>query len=143
VTFGLFRGGTPNRRREDTMTPIDLDRYRQQLLTLAKRITGDVSELSGEALRQTGGEASGSLSNTPLHPADLGTDSFDQEVNLTLLEKEDLTLEAIQAAMDRIEQGTFGRCVRCHKEIGKERLQALPFTPYCIECARAVEPRGV
>ncbi len=121
------------------MTPEELDHYRQQLLILGRRITKDVSSLSDEALRRTGGEASGSLSNTPLHPADLGTDSFDQEVSLSLLENEDQTLEAIQAALNRIEQGTFGRCERCHQELSKERLRALPFTPLCVACARLAE----
>ena len=110
------------------MTQSELDRYREQLLSLARRITRDVSDLSGEALRGTGGEASGSLSNTPLHLADLGTDNYEQEVNLSLLENEDQTLEAIKAAVGRIERGTFGRCERCHKEIAKERLRAVPFT---------------
>jgi DnaK suppressor protein len=121
------------------MTQSELERYREKLLALARRIKGDVSDLSGEALRTTGGEASGGLSNTPLHLADLGTDNYEQEVSLSLLENEDQTLEAIRTAVERIDQGTFGRCVRCQKEISKERLQAVPFTPYCIECARAVE----
>jgi RNA polymerase-binding transcription factor DksA len=121
------------------MTKSELDRYRAQLLALARRIKGDVSDLADEALRTTGGEASGSLSNTPLHMADLGTDNYEQELTLSLLENEDQILEAIKAAVDRIDQGTFGRCGRCHKEIPKDRLQALPFTPYCIACAGAIE----
>jgi RNA polymerase-binding transcription factor DksA len=124
------------------MTQSELDHYRELLLSLARRIKGDVADLSGEALRRTGGEASGNLSNTPLHLADLGTDNYEQEVTLSLLENEDQTLEAIRAAVDRMDKGTFGRCARCHKEITKERLQALPFTPYCIECARQVETTG-
>src|SRR5947209_13318303 len=103
------------------MTQSELERYRQQLLALARRISGDVSDLSGEALRRTGGEASGNLSNTPLHLADLGTDNYEQEVTLSLLENQDQTLEAIRATMDRIDKGTFGRCARCQKEISRER----------------------
>jgi RNA polymerase-binding transcription factor DksA len=118
------------------MTPAETDRYREQLLALARRITGDVSNLSNEAFRTMGGEASGSLSNTPLHLADLGTDNYEQELTLSLLENEDQTLEAIKIAVERIDKGTFGRCERCNKEISKERLQAVPFTPFCVECAR-------
>src|SRR5438874_13350680 len=124
------------------MTQSEVDRYRELLVSLARRINGDMADLGGEALRRTGGEASGNLSNTPLHLADLGTDNYDQEVTLSLMENEDQTLEAIRAAVDRIDTGTFGLCTRCQKEISKERLQALPFTPYCIECARQVETTG-
>lgn len=45
-------------------------------------------------------------------------------------------LKAISSALDRIESGTYGRCVLCDAEIGEQRLEALPFTPYCVECAR-------
>src|SRR5271165_1978022 len=120
------------------MTQSELDRYREKLLGLARRITGDVADLSAEALHGAGGEASGNLSNTPLHLADLATDHYNQEVALSLLENEDQTLEAIRAAVDRIEHGTFGRCERCHMEIVRARLDAVPFTPYCMACARVL-----
>lgn len=45
-------------------------------------------------------------------------------------------LKAIRSALDRIEKGDFGRCVLCGGDIGEPRLKALPFTPYCVECAR-------
>jgi DnaK suppressor protein len=124
---------------EDNMTQSELARYREMLLALARRVTGDVADLSAEALHGAGGEASGNLSDTPLHLADLGTDYYNQEVALSLLENEDQTLEAIRAAVDRTDDATFGRCVRCHKEIARERLDAVPFTPYCMACARALE----
>ena len=121
------------------MTQSELQRYRNQLLDLARRINGDLSGLTDEALRQTGGEASGNLSNMPLHMADLGTDNYEQELTLSLLENEDQTLEAIKAAVERIDQGTFGQCERCRKPISKERLNALPFTSLCVDCARQAE----
>ena len=74
-----------------------------------------------------------------MHMADLGTDNFDQEVTASLLETEELKLEEIAAALTRIDKGTFGRCEECGKEIGKERLQALPSTRYCIQCARKLQ----
>ena len=121
------------------MTKSEIEGYRNQLLEMARRITGDLSGLTDEALRRTGGEASGNLSNTPLHLADLGTDNFEQELTLSLVENDDQTLEAIRAAMERIENGTFGRCERCDKPISKERLNALPFTSLCVDCAREAE----
>jgi RNA polymerase-binding transcription factor DksA len=121
------------------MTHGDLDSYRKQLLELRNRLSGDVSHLTTEALHETGGEASGSLSNTPIHMADLGTDNFEQEFTLGLIQNEEQALDEIGAALDRLDQGSFGRCEECHKEIPRVRLQALPYTRYCVDCARKLE----
>jgi RNA polymerase-binding transcription factor DksA len=124
------------------MTESEREGYRRQLETLAARLKGDVSGLSKEALRLSGGEASGNLSNTPFHTADLGTDNFDQEMSVSLLENQDQILTDIAAAMRRIEAGTYGKCEVCGKEIPRQRLQATPYTPYCIDCARQLEEEG-
>jgi DnaK suppressor protein len=121
------------------MTQAEMDGYRQQLLDLRSRLRGDVSHLTSEALHKTGGEASGGLSNTPIHMADLGTDNFEQEFTLGLIENEEQALDEIGAALDRQTQGTFGHCEDCHKEIPRARLQALPYARYCVECARKHE----
>jgi len=118
------------------VTKNECEQYRRALFALGNRLKGDFAQLSGEALRGAGGEASGSLSNVPYHPADLGTDNYEQEVNLSLLENDEQALEEIAAALDRIDRGTFGVCENCHKEIGRERLRAVPYTRYCIDCAR-------
>jgi RNA polymerase-binding transcription factor DksA len=121
------------------MTKAELDSYRDTLLALRTRMTGDVSHLADEALRARGGEASGSLSNAPLHMADLGTDNFEQEFTLGLLENQEQALEEIASALDRIQQGTFGRCEECGTAIPKARLQALPYTRHCVACARKLQ----
>lgn len=119
------------------MTKTELEQFRQQLLGLGSRLKGDVSTLENESFRETGGGASGNLSKVPMHMADLGTDSFEQELSLSLLENEEQTLEAVAAALERIDKGTFGKCESCGRDIGSERLQAIPFTALCIDCARA------
>jgi RNA polymerase-binding protein DksA len=121
------------------MTTTQLEKYRQALLTMRSRLNGDVSHLASEAFRTAGGEASGSLSNTPLHMADLGTDAFEQEFTLSLLENGERGLEEIAAALARIDQGTFGQCEDCGKPIPAARLEALPFTRHCVECARKLQ----
>jgi len=121
------------------MTKAVLDGFRQQLHALYNRLNGDVSNLADEALRKGGGEASGSLSNMPIHMADLGTDNFEQEFTLNLLENDEHALDEIAAALDRLDKGTFGKCEECHKEIPRERLKALPYARFCVECARKME----
>jgi RNA polymerase-binding transcription factor DksA len=73
--------------------------------------------------------------------ADVGTENYDQEFTLSLIENEQETLEQIHDALGRIEAGTFGRCQECGLAVAKPRLQALPYTRYCIECARKLESR--
>jgi RNA polymerase-binding transcription factor DksA len=121
------------------MTKADLDSYRELLVSLRSRLNGDVTHLADEALRATGGEASGSLSNAPLHMADLGTDNFEQEFTLSLLQNQEQALDEIREALHRIERGNFGECEECHQPIPKARLQALPYTRHCVACARKLQ----
>jgi RNA polymerase-binding transcription factor DksA len=75
----------------------------------------------------------------PVHPADLGTDNYEGEVALDLLENELQILEEIDAALERIEQGTFGLREKCHQEISKDRPSALPYARYCLRDARKLQ----
>ena len=118
------------------MTKPELEHFRKLLQGLHRRLTGDVSHLADEALRARGGEASGSPSNAPLHMADLGTDNFEQEFTLSLLENQEQMIEEITAALDRIDKGAFGKCEECGTAIPKGRLEALPYTRHCVSCAR-------
>jgi RNA polymerase-binding transcription factor DksA len=121
------------------MTNTERDAYRQQLLALRQRLKGDVSQLTEEGLHKGGGEASGNLSNMPIHMADLGTDNFEQEFTLGLLQNEELLLTEIEAALRRIDQGKFGKCEECQRPIPKARLQALVYTRHCVDCARKLQ----
>lgn len=123
------------------MTKEKMDAYRQHLLALRNRLNGDVSHLAEEALRRNQKEASGNLSSMPIHMADIGTDNFEQEFTLSLLANEEQVLEEIGAALDRLEAGTFGRCEECQADIPRQRLEALPYARYCVECARKNEQR--
>ncbi|HKB35218.1 MAG TPA: TraR/DksA C4-type zinc finger protein [Gemmataceae bacterium] len=121
------------------MSKTDLENFRQSLLNLRARLSGNLSHLAEEALRATGGENSGSLSNTPIHMADLGTDNFEQEFTLSLIQNEEQVLDEIAEALNRINQGRFGKCEECSSAIPKARLQALPYTRHCVNCARKVQ----
>jgi RNA polymerase-binding transcription factor DksA len=98
--------------------------------------------MTDEALRRDQPDASGNLSNVPLHMADIGTENYDQEFTLELIENEQDTLGEVHEALGRIDAGTFGRCEECGEPIARPRLQALPYTRHCIQCARALEDRG-
>jgi DnaK suppressor protein len=121
------------------MTKTEHEHFRRQLLNVGQRLKVQVAGLSSEALRKSGGEASGSLSNTPVHMADLGTDNFEQEVSMSLLENEEQVLEEIAAALTRLDKGTFGTCEECGQPIPRERLEAVPYARLCIDCARQAQ----
>ena len=79
------------------ITKAEVASYRHRLLALMRRLEGDRSLLKDEALRATGGEASGGLSDVPVHMADLGSDAFEEEVTLGLVENEEQLIEEIYA----------------------------------------------
>lgn len=117
----------------------DVDGFRRALQNLRSRLRGDLDQMTDEALKRNQPEASGNLSNMPLHMADLGTENYDQEFTLSLIENEQTTLEEINDALDRVERGTFGKCLECGEPIARPRLQAIPYAKHCIECARKLE----
>jgi aryl-alcohol dehydrogenase-like predicted oxidoreductase len=82
------------------MTGAETDHFRRRLLALKKRVGGDLTELEEEILKPVGGESSGGLSDVPLHPADLGTGEFEEELTLTLVENEEQLLAEIAEAHD-------------------------------------------
>ena len=106
---------------------------------LRARLRGDLDQMTDEALGGDNGGGTGNLSNVPLHMADLGTDNYDQEFTLGLIENEQSTLELVNEALSRMEKGTYGLCDECSEPISKPRLQAIPYAKHCIGCARKLE----
>src|ERR1700704_7215946 len=88
----------------------EVESFRQVLIGLRKRLRGDLNQLTDEALKRNQPDSSGNLSNVPLHMADVGTENYDQEFTLGLIENEQGTLELVYEELDRIGAGSFGRC---------------------------------
>src|SRR3990172_6071378 len=121
------------------MKKAELQQYKTVLMGLRARLRGDVTKMTDEALKKSRQEASGDLSNMPIHMADIGTDNFDQEFTLSLIESEQVTLAEVDEALKRIAENTFGLCEECGEPVPKERLKAIPYTRYCVACARKLE----
>jgi DnaK suppressor protein len=75
----------------------------------------------------------GELSTVDQHPGDSGTETFELEKTVSLLEQVEDELQEVEAAFQRLEAGTYGTCQACGRPIGAERLEALPATRYCVE----------
>jgi len=112
----------------------DLQYFRNLLLEKRKEIIGDVGSMESEAFK--GGS---NLSNMLIHMADVGTDNFEQEFTLGLIESERQILREIQEALVRIDGGTFGVCMGTGKSIPRVRLEAVPWAKYTIEYSRLLE----
>ncbi len=107
--------------------PQRLQEERARLLELRSQ-----AEIAGseDASQQ---ESLSDLSSTDQHPADQGTETFEREQSLSLLEQLDAQLADIDRAMRRIESGDYGKCEACGRPIGDERLDARPAARYCVE----------
>jgi RNA polymerase-binding protein DksA len=122
------------------MTPRELEGFRDLLLAKRRELVGDMSSMEREALRSAQGS---NLSNLPIHMADMGTDNYEQEFTLGLVEKDRQLLREINVALAKIINGTYGICEGTGKPISKARLEAQPWAKYSIEHARELEKGGV
>lgn len=118
------------------MRQADLKRYQKLLLDRRERLTGTLSSMRDEALKPNG---SGQDVD---EVADYGSDQFEQELTLGLIENEQDEIQMINEALVKIEDGSYGKCDECNEAIAKGRLDALPFVRYCIKCQSAKERSG-
>jgi RNA polymerase-binding protein DksA len=122
------------------MTMLDVDRFRRTLLEERARVVAAIEYLHEEnpgSLQDVTGElVSGSADN---HMADTATATFDRELDYTLEDNSGHVLTEIDAALRRIDDGTFGSCRSCGRSIDEARLYALPWATQCIECRRREE----
>jgi len=127
------------RKKKAHFTTAYIESFKQLLLEKRREIVGDVNEMESEALKKSRRDATGDLSSMPIHMADLGTDNFEQEFALDLMDSERKLLREIDHSLQRIEDGTYGICEATGKPIAKARLEAQPWARYCVEYARKVE----
>jgi RNA polymerase-binding protein DksA len=86
-----------------------------------------------------GGEDVSELSSIDQHPADVGTEEFEREKDLSILEQIEGDLAAVEHAFERLEAGDYGKCEVCGKPIGDERLEARPTATMCIDHQQETE----
>lgn len=115
----------------------DVHSYRQQLESLADRLSGGVVQLTAEATRPTGAE--GAEAERPAREPTAAGNEGDEEAARGVLASEEELLAEVRAALSRLDAGTFGRCEACGRSIGKRRLNAVPYARHCIDCARAAK----
>ena len=109
----------------------NLTLHRERLLALRARLLGDVTQMADNALNKDHSKTT----SMPTSMAELGSDNFDQELTLSLLGNDKDALDQIEAAIERIDGGSYGRCEECGGKIPKSRLDAIPYATQCVRCA--------
>jgi RNA polymerase-binding transcription factor len=121
------------------MTPIETERFRTALLEERQRVLEAIAYLHEETPGSLADETEEPAVDN--HPADSATATLDREIDYTLEENSEHVLQEVEAALARIEAGTFGICRTCGQPISEERLEAIPYATQCIDCKRS-EERG-
>lgn len=112
----------------------ELRSYKQTLLAMRERLTGEANYVT-ESIQEDG---KSSNSNSPTHFADRASETVDGDI--AVLESEHGILNDIQSALASIRNGSYGKCEHCGSPIARQRLEAIPYSVLCIQCA-AVDGR--
>jgi RNA polymerase-binding protein DksA len=113
-----------------------LDEERSRLTRIRDGLTDETQQ--GGVAGQDGPE----LSSIDQHPADIGTEEFEREKDLSILEQVESELVEVERAFARLDAGDYGHCEVCGKPIGDERLEARPTATRCIEHQQQLESQG-
>ena len=115
------------------LAPEELDRARAELLERRRRLAERVERLSNESAQENPRDL-GETSSLPTHPADLGTETSEQEKSFGLAERTADEILGIDEALARLDNGTYGICENCDERISDERLHAHPSAALCKRC---------
>lgn len=119
----------------------DTGPFKAVLLKARNQLLGSSSSIEKNQLAGRRTDSAGDLSAMPIHFADIGSDTFEQEFSLDLLSNAQEMLAEINDALDRIVEGSYGDCEECGKKIRMTRLRALPYARFCIDCQTKIEER--
>lgn len=116
-----------------------LMKFKQRLLDERENLTRRIDFIDGQGLGVAMEDSIGELSTCDNHPADIGSELFERSKDFALRENAMLAVAAIDRALAKIENGTYGKCDNCGREIPLERLEAVPSTVCCKKCKEAEE----
>jgi DnaK suppressor protein len=121
-----------------TLPDMDPEQARQLIKSERERLEGLVREREAEGIgTQSESDQISELSSLDQHQGDIGTETFEREKDFSLLEQLEAELGDLDAALRKVEEGTYGTCEICGNEISPERLEARPGSRTCIDHADA------
>ncbi len=107
--------------------------FQLQLLEKRDALVGDLRSMESQAFKTSGQDTSAN------HMADHGSDNYEQEFTLGLIENDEEVVHQINEALLRIENGEYAICLSCQQSIPVARLEVLPWTPFCVTCQAQAE----
>ena len=120
----------------------ELQKFKKILLKKKEDMLKEIRHVEKDSLSKSQRESSGDLSAYTFHMADIAQDSYDREFSLGIATNvQQKMLYAIEEALKRIEDKTYGVCVKCEKPIAKSRLMAIPYANLCVECQSKEDPQ--
>lgn len=119
----------------------NLKLFKELLLKKKNALLKGIEHIAKDALGTSQREAAGDLSAYSLHMADMATDNYDREFSLSLADNEQKIMNRIEAAIEKIENNTFGLCELCAKKISQVRLKAVPYAELCVPCQEKQEKK--
>ncbi len=117
----------------------DLAQFRQMLLDLKRKLTSSIDHLQNDALKTAGETVDETASMPTDHLAERGSDNFQRDLMIRVLETSDAELCDVNSALEKIDADTYGQCEHCSKKLPMKRLTALPFARLCIPCKEEEE----
>jgi RNA polymerase-binding protein DksA len=121
------------------VTSGDTEQFRDALLDERRRVEHALATLRDEHPGSLDAEVEEIAATSDNHLAETATATLGREIDYTLGDNAEQVISAIDAALGRIEEGTYGRCVGCDGEIPLERLEVSPWASLCIDCKRKAE----
>ena len=115
--------------------------FRNDLLKAKEKILLDIKNMSSLHLLENKDPSTENAGHS-MHMADVATDMYDREFNLSLASNDREILQKVNAALSRIEKGTFGFCLKSGKRIPEQRLKAIPYAEYCLEVQEQMDLKG-
>jgi RNA polymerase-binding transcription factor DksA len=117
----------------------EMNLFKDLLEKRRRDLRGTMNLLGEKTIGKNPSSEAGDISSMPMHMADVGSDAFEHDLNLNLVENEEEELEQIEEALEKIPKGNFGLCEMCRKPITKERIKAIPYARLCIACKKKEE----
>ena len=121
------------------MSAVDTERFRGILEEERQRVLDAINYLHEETPGSLEDETEEIVGNSDNHLGDTATATLDREIDYSLEENSEQVLRAIDGALQRIDEGTYGTCETCGQPISEERLEAIPYATQCIDCRRKGE----
>ncbi len=123
------------------MRKSDLKKYEKLLLKKKNELLENMGDIMKDRVLLSTSNSSGDLSSYSYHMADQGTDAMERELAFMFASKTGRLIYHVDEALRRINDGSYGKCILCERQISKARLEAVPHARLCIECKSAEEEK--